>query len=277
MQILQEVSRFDLISHSLRFKSSAHSFHWHDKYELCQVVNKSCRFRVGGRLINASRGDIIAINEHIVHQFLIDEDDTMIRVVQFPFQMLMSIDGTPRPLKSHITAEEIRRCGIFEKLESLFCMMDEEQKTDTVNENPFFRSLVISAYLLLERHFSDSVDVAFSRKDDRRVFHNISEYVNAHFKENISVESISRELYCSRGKLTAVFKKYAGVSVKEYISILRIKNINRMLSAGANITEAALECGFQSIRAFNNVYKQIMNMTPSEYIKANFDTKRSKE
>ena len=95
----------------------------------------------------------------------------------------------------------------------------------------------------------------------------IVEYINEHFKEEISVSSISNELYLSRGRLADVFKKYSGVSITEYINSLRINNANYMLMHGSTATEAALESGFASVRTFNNVYKSVMNMTPSEYVK----------
>ena len=55
--------------------------------------------------------------------------------------------------------------------------------------------------------------------------------------------------------------------MSEYINKLRIKNANLMLAQGASITEASMESGFRSIRTFNNVYKGIMSMTPSEYVR----------
>ena len=45
---------------------------------------------------------------------------------------------------------------------------------------------------------------------------------------------------------------------------------------GMSITEAALESGFQSVRTFNNSYKEYMGMTPTEYIKKTLNQKRSK-
>lgn len=161
-----------------------------------------------------------------------------------------------------------------QKLNTLFDIMEKEGKVKKACENPFLQSIAASVYLLLERHFSVSQSV-FAKNKDRQVFYKIVEYINAHFKEDISVGSISSDLYLSRGRLAEVFKKYSGVSITEYISSLRINNANYMLMNGATVTEAALESGFSSVRTFNNIYKSIMGMTPSEYVRKKKNKRRT--
>ncbi len=267
MEIVQEIRKSEIVCHTRKYKQAQSHFHWHENYEICQVLRKPCNFRVDGQLIEANVGDIIAINEHIIHQFLIPNDDTDIRVFQFPLKILMNFSSSIEPLKVHIKREEILSVPELEqKLDTLFDMMEKEGKVKKVYENPFLQSIAASVYLLLERHFSVSQSV-FAKNKDRQIFYKIVEYINEHFKEEISVGSISGELYLSRGRLAEVFKKYSGVSITEYISALRINNANYMLMKGATMTEAALESGFSSVRTFNNVYKSIMAMTPSEYVR----------
>ena len=267
MEIVQEIRKNEIVCHSKKYFAAPSRFHWHENYEICQVLNKPCNFRVDGQFIEANVGDIIAVNEHIIHQFLVSNEDTYIRVFQFPLKILMNFSSVIEPLKVHITREEILAIPeLEEKLNTIFDMMEKEGSARKAFEKPFLQSLAASVYLLLERHFSVSQSV-FAKNKDRKVFYKIVEYINEHFKEEISVGSISNELYLSRGRLADVFKKYSGISLTEYINSLRINNANYMLMNGATATEAALESGFSSVRTFNNVYKSVMNMTPSEYVK----------
>jgi transcriptional regulator GlxA family with amidase domain len=61
------------------------------------------------------------------------------------------------------------------------------------------------------------------------------------------------------------------MSLNEYIYSLRIKKANYLMKQGCSITEAALCSGFQSVRTFNNTYKKITGIVPSEYRKKQMD------
>ena len=84
------------------------------------------------------------------------------------------------------------------------------------------------------------------------------EYINENFADTMTVNSIASHFYFSRGKVTSVFKKYSGMTVNEYVNRLRIKKANEMLLRGDSVSSAALSCGFESIRTFNNSYKKII-------------------
>ena len=49
--------------------------------------------------------------------------------------------------------------------------------------------------------------------------------------------------------------------------MLRIEHACSLLENGDNITEAAFSSGFSSIRTFNRVFVENMEMTPREYMK----------
>lgn len=267
MEIKQEISKFEIVCHTKKFNKRVHSVHWHDRYEFCQVLTKGLRIIVEGKEIRASVGDIIAIGERAVHQFIIDNDVTFIRIVQLPMKLLLNLKSTVKPLKTHIKAEEIAAVPDLEsRLNAIFDIMECEERGGFAPNDPFLQSVASSVYFLLERYFSESYNI-FSEERDRQDFYKVVEYVNAHFKEDITVETISKSLYLTRGRLAAIFRKYAGEGVGEYINKLRIKNANYLLSQGVSITDAAFNSGFQSIRTFNSVYKVVMQMTPSEYIK----------
>ncbi|WP_370733789.1 helix-turn-helix domain-containing protein [Paenibacillus dakarensis] len=55
-------------------------------------------------------------------------------------------------------------------------------------------------------------------------------------------------------------------SFRDYINRLRINKALWMLAESKlSILDISYECGFDSIRSFNRVFKQIMNTTPTEY------------
>lgn len=269
MKIVRESKRFDLYCKIRRCQlSDIHPFHWHENYEMCQVINKPCAFRIDGEMIEAVPGDIVTISEKTVHQFIIRENDSDIRIIQFNSNILFGITDKILPLKTHIPYTEIvKNNELRNNLGLLFGMMECEENIADSDNNNYYKAITAALYFLLQQHFPETA-AKHSDKSSKNDFYRIVEYINNHFSENITVDSISKHFYFSRGKLSTVFRKYSGMGVNDYINRLRIKNANMLLLKGESVTNAALSSGFESIRTFNNCYKKIMGLSPSEYVKS---------
>ena len=211
MEIVQEHSRCELSCYIKTFKKSDGMFHWHENYEICQVINKKCRFRIDGVIYTANIGDIITINRQTIHQFLIDEDNTDIRIIQFHPKCLLNISYCSSFLKPIITSSELDSfSNLSQTVNTLMQLIDIEHDEVFCNDNPYFQSLCCSLFFLLKRHFSTDSEVSVSL-GQKRDFYKIVEYINLNFNEDISVNSIASHFYFSRGKLSTVFRKYSGI------------------------------------------------------------------
>jgi len=267
MRISQEITGVFAASHIISFKKSQTKIHWHDRFELCQVLDDNqCEFLVNGILVAANKGDIVVLPEKAIHSFNVKVDSTRIRVVQFPVKILLGSMLLISNLKHHITAEEIKSVpGLEKKLEFLFEIADNEPNSMNNNRNPIIESVISTICLLLIRSFSikhiDKVS-----EYDRKVVYNVVEYINNNYKDDINIKKLADVFHFSRGRMAAIFKKYAGVGINDFINELRIENANYLLKKGVRINEAAFESGFQSIRTFNAIYKNFMGMTPTEFI-----------
>lgn len=269
MEIIQEKSKFELGFNIKNFNVGDSDFHWHNNYELCYLPEKSCNFWIDGELVQANKGDILAIEEHIIHRFMAKSDHTPVQILQFQPKILINTGIAIVPLKKHITSQEIDNVPqLKEKIFSLFDLIKTEKNAPNTMDNLFFQSLSVALYFLLMRNFSYTENISELKKD-RLECYKIIGYVNEHFKENINVKEISSTLFISKRRIAILFARYTGIGLNDYINLLRIKNANRMLLSGSSVTEAALSSGFQCIRTFNNVFKDIMRMTPSEYLKKN--------
>ena len=129
------------------------------------------------------------------------------------------------------------------------------------------QSIISTYYLSLMRYFPSNDKN--TEKKQLTEFYKIVDYINAHFREKINISIIAKNLYMSREKVSALFRKYSNTGLSEYLDKLRIINVNKLLAEGYSMTDAAFESGFQSIRTFNNTYKNVMKMSPSEYIRRN--------
>lgn len=106
---------------------------------------------------------------------------------------------------------------------------------------------------------------AKSDEENFNVYNEMLTYICDHFRENINTTIVARECFVSRGHASKVFFKHAKKHMKDYIDELRVDYANKLLEQGNDITTTSTESGFGCIRTFNNVYKKVMGITPTQY------------
>ena len=68
--------------------------------------------------------------------------------------------------------------------------------------------------------------------------------------------------------ISKYFKSNLDIGLIRYINILRLKNaIKLMLTKQYNITQCAMESGFNTLRTFYRVFSEEFSCTPKEYLK----------
>ncbi len=83
-----------------------------------------------------------------------------------------------------------------------------------------------------------------------------------------SVDEISDQLKLNRATVYKAFHARHGMSVKEYIEVVRFEKACRLLvSSPANIKEVAFFCGYRDSRYFSRTFRKRFGMTPSDWRK----------
>jgi AraC-like DNA-binding protein len=86
-------------------------------------------------------------------------------------------------------------------------------------------------------------------------------------KEKLDNEAVAEAIGVSTNYLTNIFQTYLGVSLHKYILNIRIDRAQQLLLSGkVNITEAASQTGFSSIHVFSKTFKNILGISPSQFI-----------
>ena len=101
-----------------------------------------------------------------------------------------------------------------------------------------------------------------------RKFDGITEYINEHYTEQISLEDLAAFAGFSKYHFSRIFKEYYQMSLPEYITSLRVSRATELLeNPELSIMDVALQSGFSSLPSFNRTFKQINNCTPSQFRK----------
>ena len=92
-------------------------------------------------------------------------------------------------------------------------------------------------------------------------------YINSHFKNNISVAEIANGANVSINTLERHFKKTLNITLSEYIKKKRLANAVKLLSNECTVTEASVQSGFSDYSSFIALFKKTYGITPLKYKK----------
>ncbi|SJZ70319.1 Predicted TIM-barrel enzyme [Garciella nitratireducens DSM 15102] len=101
----------------------------------------------------------------------------------------------------------------------------------------------------------------------------IKNYVNLHYRDEISLNEISDMLHLSRSYLSTLFKKEMGISFTDYLIDFRLNRALEILqNKNLPLITVAEMVGYPSYSQFSKIFKKRKGMSPREFLKSNKTT-----
>ncbi len=90
------------------------------------------------------------------------------------------------------------------------------------------------------------------------------------YREKMSLSELAGSVNVSPCHFCRTFKQLAGKTATDYINGVRLeKSILLLKQNNLNITEIALECGFDSVNYFSRLFRRNYHISPTEYRRSN--------
>lgn len=94
----------------------------------------------------------------------------------------------------------------------------------------------------------------------------IEDYLRQNFTDNVSREGLAAMINMSPDHFGKIFTRVTGKRVTEYINLLRIEKACHLLAnSDMKIVDISFQVGFESLRTFNRVFANTLNLSPKEY------------
>ncbi len=94
----------------------------------------------------------------------------------------------------------------------------------------------------------------------------IKQYINDHLCEHITLGEISNQIHIVEQYICAVFKKYTGMTVFEYINSERVDLAKRLIATNEfTLIKISEMCGFFDYNYFSRIFKRVVGITPLNY------------
>ncbi len=98
-------------------------------------------------------------------------------------------------------------------------------------------------------------------------------YINSNYTKPITLSDIAKHSNCNPTYLSEYFHKKLGVTIKQYVTVLRVKRAKKLLtSSNDSIMTVCYDSGFSSLASFNRNFLEVESLSPSAYRKS-YNTK----
>ena len=234
--------------------------HIHKELELLMVMGGEIEIASNAGTYTLGKGDISVVLPNTGHGY---------KTYKHSEHFIMIFNGSMLPLyKNAFTACKpsvscIRGSQVHpEAYTSLKCIYEETR----AGNNP---GIITGHLYLAVSRLMPFLNLQKREKDTgNELIERILSYIQSNYQSPINLSSIAKELKVSPFHMSRVFSNSVGQRLDRYINELRINYANHLLACTDKpITEIAFECGFETLRTFNRVYKSVMSITPREYRK----------
>ena len=96
----------------------------------------------------------------------------------------------------------------------------------------------------------------------------VKQYVEAHFSEKITLETVADAVYLNSAYLAVLFKKETGITFLDYLTSIRIEKSKALLcDIKLNISQITRAVGYSDSKYFNKLFQKYTGIKPLEYRK----------
>ncbi|MEG0511430.1 MAG: response regulator [Clostridia bacterium] len=117
-------------------------------------------------------------------------------------------------------------------------------------------------------HIGERIWLGSQKPDGQRdLAEQAREYIAAHFTDNLTLETVAKQMYISSGYLSRLFKEKTGTGFKEYIYECRVERAKELLLGDPSLKtyEIATMSGFRDYKHFSQAFLKSCGVSAREY------------
>lgn len=239
--------------------------HYHSEVEFIYVESGSILVGVNEEKRLLTQDDMVICCSNDIHYFE-SKDHSQVIILIFKPEMISLSVNWPNDF-SFVSPFIPGGDPAFKHIKQLLYDMMAEKEKAKPGYQMFIKAGLLELCGTLQRHWpSQSLNRSSRSKleSKRARIQQILSYIEENYQDDLSVEMISTHFQMEPSYFCRTFKRAVGMNFKTYLNSIRVLKAERkLISSDASIMDIALECGFNSIRTFNRVYKELMGCVPS--------------
>ncbi|MBQ6812750.1 MAG: helix-turn-helix transcriptional regulator [Agathobacter sp.] len=254
-----------LYASTSRYSGEWHSNpHTHYCSEIFYITEGNGQFQIKDQIYPIHPHDLIIINPNVEHTELSHSENPLSYIVIG----IENVELTSLEEDDYVPFCVISLKRIKDIVNFYFNQILAEVNKKAPDSEIMCRNLTQNLVILLSRQANFTVTLTPLEKKSPRVCIAIRQYIDHHFKENITLDTLSSITHVSKYHLVHVFSQEYGVSPINYLIYKRIEEGKKLLqTTDYSLALIGRTLGFSSPSYFSQAFKKQTSYTPMEYRK----------
>jgi len=238
-------------------------YHWHKEFELIYVMDGEVAVKVNTNDRVLHTDEFLLLNSAENHSLSAENAKCLILDISYEFA---------EKFDSSLYSSAFRIVGGSGAKEEIHNLLWQLSRTLNEPELPGLRqySIITDILHVLFVQCKHENTNAVSDEEQARSRHVklVKEYLQQHFREEITEMEVAKMLGLSPIYLSTLFSKTVGMQFREYLLKIRLEHaMDALLNKHMSIEDAAIAGGFPSKRTFIAKCKRAYNITPFQLMK----------
>ncbi|MDY6314407.1 MAG: AraC family transcriptional regulator [Clostridia bacterium] len=229
--------------------------HYHEHFEIYYLTQGKVRYFIENMTFDLKAGDMILIAPQVIHRTASTENKALERVL-----LSFRCDFLGKKINNPIF-DCFKRYYIPDAaaLAPLIHTIENEAGLNDKFSSEMIRCCIKKLLIQISR--TEKTDTKCA--ENSSAFQEISKFITDNYSSELTLDLLSKRFAISKSHLSRQFKNATGFNLSKYITIVRIKNAQRLLlTTEYPITEVATMCGFNNSSYFAAVFKRIIGISP---------------
>ncbi|GBF19517.1 transcriptional activator FtrA [Arenibacter sp. NBRC 103722] len=246
--------------------------HQHQEIQISLVVKGSGSFVVADTINEYQEGDILVIGEYVPHVFKSDSDKSDESIMCSLFFKKDSFGKHFFELTDMAETKEFFKGSEYglkvlskkQKITKQFNKLSHQNKIERVATLLKILNLISTA---VSTPLSSFVYKKRYTDDEGKRMNDVFEYAMEKFYEPITLEEIADKAHMNKNSFCRYFKKRTNKTFFQFLIEIRIENACKLITNSPDLSIAMIseQCGFGTIANFNRKFKEIKDLTPTDY------------
>ena len=253
-----------LYASASRYGGDWHSSpHTHYCTEIFYVTEGHGQFQIEDEIYPVNAHDLVIVNPNVSHTELSHNANPLAYIVLGLEDVELSLTEDKDASFCIINLKEIKDIVRF-----YFDQIIKEMKETTPDSQILCHNLTENLVIHLNRQADFTVALAPIQRKNPRVSIAVRQYIDRHFKENITLDMLAELSHVSKYHMVHVFTEEYGISPINYLIYKRIEEGKQLLQqTDYSLALIGRTLGFSSPSYFSQAFKKQVNCTPMEYRK----------